>query len=944
MRLWVAVLILLAGRSVVAAPPPLEKTPEFRFAKGLADLGYPDLAAERFLLLKKGLKPPDPNYFRVALALVEAYAGAAAQARKPQDQLDLSARAVAELEGLIQAQTDPDQRNLLRYRLGKQLLERGRLITEILSRKPGDLDAATLRDTARKALERAMATLQEVAAAQGKIVQAIEEKAKKGLSNADRRRRAFAAEQQLIAETEIGWTHFRLAKLWAEAGDAAARKTALENAVKVFAKVSQAHPDTVAGIFSMLGRGQALEELGQLDPALEAYRGVLEVSRDETVAPLQQYALLYRARVLRKQGKFPEAVASLEALETLARKMPRSRVVTAEVVRLEHAKTLGAYGDALRAEAAQLEKKDPARARLRTEESRRAYREAVERIEPLTRPGSLHSAEAYRLMGRWLAHAGPGGERTAKQWFAEGETLFNGGKVLEAVAAYRRAIALSGPADEVLRRNAWVRMGVAYARAARTDPRYYYHSGLVLGHLARLYPDAPIAEKAAVHSAALLGANYARKDRTPFDTDTYLEAQHYLIEKYPTHPAALRAAYRVAGQLRNRGEFLKAAEAFENVQESSPFYEAAQYAAGDAYWTAYLQRRARAKVPDAALRGRAVARLTAFLRWADEAPVAAASAEARRLYTGRARTLLAEIYLHEDVHKPREALRLLQGFETRYAAHPALIAPALFLRVRAHCAAGDLEAAEADLDRLLAHKDYRNNALACRIVGSAYVDRARRLKGSGGAAARIAQANEKAGRYLNRSLQIRKDQPLEEYTLIARLLYQAEAYAGARDAFAAIIERFEGKSGSEGVVWSAREWRAMCQMKTGEWDQAVAGFKEVIKRFPRVMKLRRNLAVSLEHLDTPDALRQAVAEWRLVLRTSKRGAPDWFEATYSLARDYARLGKKDTAYELVATAAIAYPDLGGAEWRAKFERLVAERLPEYREKFQRLRAETAPKR
>jgi len=326
MRPWVAVLILLASARLVAAPPPLEKTPEFRFAKGLAHLGYYDLAAERFLLLKKGLKPPDPNYFRVTLALVEAYAGAAAQARKPQDQLDLSARAVAELEGLIQAQTDPDQRNLLRYRLGKQLLERGRLATEILSRKPRDLDAATLRDTARKALERAMATLQEVAAAQGKIVQAIEEKAKKGLSNADRRRRAFAAEQQLIAETEIGWTHFRLAKLWAEAGDAAARKAALENAVKVFTKVSQAHADTVAGIFSLLGRGQALEELGQLDAALEAYRGVLEVTRDETVAPMQQYALLYRARVLRRQGKFPKAVASLEALETLARKMPRSRV------------------------------------------------------------------------------------------------------------------------------------------------------------------------------------------------------------------------------------------------------------------------------------------------------------------------------------------------------------------------------------------------------------------------------------------------------------------------------------------------------------------------------------------------------------------------------------------------------------------------------------------
>ena len=926
---------LWAGR----AAAQITEDPEYRFAKGLAGLGYADLAAERYEAVKAGAKPEDPGYATLVRDLVEALFGAADQAQAPDERVALSGRAMQEMRALVASRPAGDERNDLSLELGRAALRRGQVLSDLLARRAQGLDEQALVAEAQADFDAAVEALRQASEAYAAIVKEIEAKAATGLDNRDRIRRAQALEKQVVADTELGWARLRLAQFWALKGDDARRAAALESAVKVFGEVAAAHADKVAGGYALLGKGVALEEQGKADEALAAYDALLAMPLDEATAPLHQQGLLRKGEALRAGGKFRPALEAFGALEGLLQKFPRASNVNAETLALAKAKTLGAYADALSAEAAKIQATDAAKARALQAESTQAYQQAIRTVEPVTRNQTSAAREAFQLMGDWLARSGGRVQRSAREWFALGEARLAEGDPLAAAEAYRQALAMSGPAEDDLQRNAWLRMGLAYARAGKDAPEYFFHGGLVLQHAARLYPDAPFAERSAVHGAALLGANYANEGRTTVDTDAYLDAQSYLIERWPHNEAALRAAYRLAGQLRGRGEFLKAAAAFENVQESSPFYEAAQFNAGDTYWEAYVRSRERERA-DRTLADRAVERLTAFISWAQTAPSPGGeAARTRTEYAGRARVRLAEIYLDDDLAAPDKALALLEGFEERYRTIPGLPPQGLFQRVRAHCALQRLDEAERDLERLLAFRDYEHNALACRIVGSAFVEAASALRASGAAADSVAAANAKAGKYLTQSLALKPEQPLDEYVLIARLLYQAEAFEGAARAFEHIVAEFKDH---EDVVWSAKEWLATCRMETGEWPLAVEGFTELVANFPQVMSVRRKLALSLEHLETAEARTKAVEEWRTVLRTVKQGSPEWFEARYHLARDHALLGKKDVAYELVATTAISYPALGGAEWRGRFEALVRDLLPESRTKFEELLKAAAP--
>lgn len=80
----------------------------------------------------------------------------------------------------------------------------------------------------------------------------------------------------------------------------------------------------------------------------------------------------------------------------------------------------------------------------------------------------------------------------------------------------------------------------------------------------------------------------------------------------------------------------------------------------------------------------------------------------------------------------------------------------------------------------------------------------------------------------------------------------------------------------------------------------------------------RDLADSFALLDAHDL---AVDVQRLRVARLSSGSPAWFEARYGMALGYYRSGKLDQARKIIDTDSILHPDLGGAELRAKFERL-----------------------
>lgn len=69
------------------------------------------------------------------------------------------------------------------------------------------------------------------------------------------------------------------------------------------------------------------------------------------------------------------------------------------------------------------------------------------------------------------------------------------------------------------------------------------------------------------------------------------------------------------------------------------------------------------------------------------------------------------------------------------------------------------------------------------------------------------------------------------------------------------------------------------------------------------------------------SLAAALAQWRLVDSKCRAGTDDWFAAKYEIASLHERLGDKQQALRVVTLLSALYPDLGGAELKAKFEAL-----------------------
>jgi tetratricopeptide (TPR) repeat protein len=941
MRTWLLVIFAAAAFLVGAGDALAENLQiEYKFAKALSEHGYYDLAIERLLVIRESLKPQDELYDDVCLCLVASHMAAAREVASPQEQLDISSRAIAEMETLLKASTAEEEQCRLKIELGKMLLGYGQIAMDLLLNKREDVDFAKTKDAASDAFARAMKALEEGSKGYQSIVKRIEEK--KNLDDPDRRKRLLCLQQQVVAENETGWTHYRLAEFAKVNGETQQRAAELAAAAKIFDDLSVKHADIAAGVSATLGKGRVLQEQGEAAKAISAFDQVLSVDPAGAVVEMHQLAYYHKAIAQRSVGRFDEAVATLNTLMTFNRKSPQARGVDGGAIQLAYAQTVAAQAEALEKLAQEAGKKTDAasvaKARDLSQQSVAKYKEAAKHVRQLARPGSLHTREAFRLWGEWMAKAGEKAERTAAEWYAEGEQFFGSKKYMDAAKSYRVAVCMSAPSDDKLRQDAWLQMGQAYAMAGRN-----YEAGLILEYASRQYPKSLFAESAAVYSSAYLGDVYA-KGKTPLETDAYLESQFYLLKTYPNNAASQKAALRVADLFRAQQQHVQAATAYAAVPASSPYYERARYQCGASYWTAYLKAKAGGE-PAVELRTKSVDCLTAFVDWCTKSPdPGGAAARERAVYGSLARISVAEIYLHEDFNAAVKAIDVLAPLDAvpkvlEGSAEWADIAPrVLVLQVQAYCLDGKLDVVEAKMKRLMedtgASPDQK--AIAARAAGGSFVDEALKAGKDASEVEKADRLRQLAAEYLMKSVELKPDQALDDYALIARRLYQAGMYSQAGDVFAQLADRFKDDPKQEDLVWQAREWVGRCAMESGNWQDAISVFRQVLEKYPRSMSVHQRLALSLERLNTGQSSEEAVREWRLVERTLRQGTPDWFEARYHLAVNLAALKKKDLAYETVSSTAISHPGLGGMEWKEKFTSLVANELPEYQDKFAEL--------
>ena len=966
--LILAAVVLVASPTAQAAPND-HLEPELKFANGLRDLGYLDLAVEQFQKLNWP-KQQDPKFrLRVAEGLIATHVAASSAADRPTDALRDLRRGVTEITRLLsdkQTKADDLQCNRLLMRQGRMLLEQGRLAIDIHRRGPEGVDPAKVAAKAEAAFDNAINAFTRARDGYKQIVERIE--AKTNVSDADRKMRREMLSEQVATETQVGWARFRRAELAKELKNEGVFKTEIQAAMKIFEDLSMAYPDFVAGIDATLGKALCLQELGRHKRAVATLKKVLGTKQKLVGAKRSEAIDMIRFEAYDNKAKSQAALhdyeGAVETLKALRQEFPRLAAGLEETLRMRYARTLGKAADALRAQAEKLAAKGNLKSKrtakeLRTKASgtqkrcRKLYTDAVSEVEPLAASDGPYAQEANLLMGRWAEAGDLKVKHTAANFFAEGEHLLATNRPAEAVIAYRKVIerARDTRPDRKLAHDAWIQMAKAY-----TEQKMYYEAGLVLGHVARLFEESEQAEKSAVYSAMLLGATY-KAERTAFAAEVYLESQQLLADRFPYLKVSQRAAFRLADLRRDQKRYEEAADYYAKIAQASEYYERAGYLRAGCLWEAFLEKTkaSRKPVTGHTLTGKAIKQLEPFIAWAEDQPHAPPAVEkARRLWTAAAKVLLGEIYLHEN--RPKDVLRVLThkalaGFGkalAEYGKPPPgqedLVAHARLYRLRAYCAfetLKDTQKAGEEMKTLQKDKRVENRvkSAAARLVGTTFVKLADDLKKKKQRDPRITEKDfpylcTNAEIYLIRAIKLNTEQTVDDYRQIAADLHAVEAYKQSASVFNMLVQRFKDKPEHADVVRDARRWIGTCQKKAGDWKQAMTVFKALVDEFPRWMDVRRDLAECYGHKQIK-RYADAEEQWRSVEEALEARTlsgdewDDWFQARHHRVETLMQqndAAKKALAYQLMVSTMVSHPTLGGRTWEQRFTKLIKERF------------------
>ena len=462
----------------------------------------------------------------------------------------------------------------------------------------------------------------------------------------------------------------------------------------------------------------------------------------------------------------------------------------------------------------------------------------------------------------------PGGENFDTQLRAA-ESYFRGGRLDEALAVYDRAAQLARNAGDVDRAFA----AALTAATIEHERSHWREAAARYAALATAAPERPKAAEAhlmAIYDAAQL-AQAATGAARPAAMQLYERLLLDHLRLWPTSPTCGQAAYWLGQARESDRQYEAAIEAYRAVPPGHPQFVAAIDATARALRGRLAERRS-AESPDPQLAGDG-ARYFASLRQPPPKQSPAPWADVRR----RAALAAAEFYLEAGADGPSQSVALLEE-SLRETPPPdaawqdaarALLIPGL-------AAIGRPEDARRELAALVSTSPQALVELAESLL-------------------RRATASE-----------------AEPRAAIARLAEQAlTAAAPARDKLTA----------SEQRRFDLTLARAIAD--GGDYDRGLSLLAKLAGDQPEDGALQEALAELLAAGKT-EQRKQALRKWREVQQKSRPGTPRWFRASYGLARTQYLLGNKVAAAAAVRLVAQAYPELGGPEQRARFERLLAD--------------------
>lgn len=896
-----------------AAPAPLDAGEKYlEFLQALRRRGYSDVALyyARQLRARASELPPQVQSqldLEFAEVLVEA-----ARAAPPEESEKLLDEAVAVLEAYAEKHRGTAEALEARLQLGILQMERG---VNLAARARAADDDSSLQE-ARRQLRAARQTFAQLGAEGRELLRK---------ATATRRRRTDEEALRLKALVQYarlneGLTIYHEALTYDPRQKQ--RAALLIQAAELFDSIYQANrlELTVPVLYAHLWHGRCLQELGQLQDAIDIYDEVLvaeppsDANLDEAEADLFTRAYLFRLECMEKLGKLQDIV--------------NHDVYGAEQWLRSHQALRGTPGYAQ--VQALLARTYVALARQEQNKTQRdrLLRRAIELLQDAVAVAGPHQGDALRLLNSLQVEV-RGSAAQPRRWdeaVAIGDLALDTRDWKKAIEAYELALRLPATGIDPAEKAA-VRYRLAYA---------YYQSGnaATAAKLARQVlqeaPQSPVALDAA---ALAIYGQYAllRAARAPADRETHFQTLQALANQilalWPDKPVADMARYFLGLAYWQRQEYARAAEMLSQVSAEFPDYATSRLYAAQALWYDAAQRRTEGSPIEQAT-------LTQILQLLHEA--VEASRETNPQTAGEALLLQAQILL--QAQQPAQAKdAVVRAIE---ALRGSMSAEAAALRVRGYTLG--LQLASATRDSELLRKLVDEIATAVES-GSETVDPNVLAFVVGQLAKEYREAEsdtqrEQTFRTLETLINVFdtasvKDPRVlanlaEGYFILATHTGDTERYRTASLLYERLLEQTE----SDRTKLFYRLRLAACHRSLKNYEAAYEQLQQLIAAYGGPTKAPVSIQMELARTlyewaqEEPSKMAEAARAWGQVVELLARRRPrprEYYEAQYYLALALEAIGQRSEARTLVQRVLRLSPSCGGPDLKQKFQNLLA---------------------
>ncbi|WP_339909183.1 hypothetical protein [Symmachiella dynata] len=519
-------------------------------------------------------------------------------------QLDLAS---AELSRFLQANPDHERAAQANSELGQVFVQKGR-VDVFQSRSPSNLRRKSeLRKSAREYFQKAREVFTKAEAQHKAAFEKFDTHIDQKKYPKEYAARRAAEKNYLQAQFNLAHVTFYESETFDAGSDE--NKKLLEKAAAQFEKIHNAYRSLIVGLYSRMWQGKCHEELGNTSQALGIYNELLgHAGTNETLARLQDAVQRFRMACLNSRG---DHVLVIDEANEWLNQRERVRYGSRDHLGILWERILAR--EALAAVEGTDEKEKgkllrPTRSDLtfiksRSAELREMASEKERVIQGLLKIANTDPEEfdVALMEGRSLVtRIGTLNQKFREIQNSNNETAIEATKqertetVAEAVRILNLAIQLSDQTTKLEDLNR-VRYWLAVAYFFMDD--HEYDAAVIGDFIARRYKDATpsVALDAAFLSmTAHIEAFNANRSPTAsaeidaMDLQPVISMAELITTHWPKQPKADDARVRL-GEFYNRlKQYQKAADHYNQVDESADQYLDAQLKAGQAYWNAYV--------------------------------------------------------------------------------------------------------------------------------------------------------------------------------------------------------------------------------------------------------------------------------------------------------------------------------------------------------------------